>query len=58
MLFLKMKDVIIGWSQTFYDVVFYIALGLLVLATILTIISGIVYIYCNKNLLRAEDKKC
>lgn len=57
MLFLKMKDVIIGWSQTFYDVVFYIALGLLVLATILTIISGIVYIYCNKNLLRAEDKK-
>ena len=58
MLFLKMKDVIIGWSQTFYDVVFYIALGLLVLATILTIISGIVYICRNKNLLRAEDKKC
>ena len=58
MLFLKMKDVIIGWSQTFYDVVFYNALGLLILATILTIISGIVYICRNKNLLRAEDKKC
>lgn len=58
LLLLKMKEVLCAWSTVFYEVWFYIAFALLILATILTIISGIVYICQNRNLFKSEDKKC
>ena len=58
LLLLKMKEVLCAWSTVFYEVWYYIAFALLILATILTIISGIVYICQNRNLFKSEDKKC
>ena len=58
LLLLKMKDVLVEWNQVFYEVWFYVAFALLVLAALLTIISGIVYICQNKKIFSTEDEKC
>lgn len=46
---LSMKDVLTGFSTTIYDIVYYAAYITFGAATILTIISGIVYIIQNKG---------
>ena len=54
---LKMKDVIVNaFSQQFFDVYQIFCWSILGLATLLTIISGIVYLVQNKSVF-AEDKE-
>lgn len=54
---LKMKDVIVNaFSQQFFDVYQIFCWSILGLATLLTIISGVVYLVQNKSVF-AEDKE-
>ncbi|MEG1706499.1 MAG: CDP-diacylglycerol--glycerol-3-phosphate 3-phosphatidyltransferase, partial [Clostridia bacterium] len=55
LLLLKMKDALISISQTFYDCIYYIGLVTFIIATLLTIISGIVYIVQNKGVFASND---
>ncbi len=44
---LAMKEVIVSWSEVFYEILYWAGFSTLILATSLTIISGIIYIVQN-----------
>lgn len=52
---LKMKDTLLSVSTVFYQIIYYAAYITLVIAVLLTIISGIVYLVQNKTVF-AESK--
>lgn len=48
-LLLKMKDVLVSLSQLFFDILYWIGYITLIVAALLTIISGIVYLIQNRK---------